>query len=67
MPSFDQALAVLQRMQRRFGNSVAAFELMWDNFVQASVQWQHLQAPFAERHPLPGADRCGWQRRSQPA
>ena len=50
MPSFDQALAVLQRMQRRFGNSVAAFELMWDNFVQASVQWQHLQAPFAQRH-----------------
>lgn len=52
MPSFDQGLAVLQRMQRRFGNSVAAFELMWDNFVQASVQWQHLQAPFAERHPF---------------
>lgn len=50
MPSFDKALAVLQRMQQRFGNSVAAFELMWDNFVQASVQWQHLQAPFAQRH-----------------
>ncbi len=52
LPGFDQALAVLQRMQARFGNSVAAFELMWDNFVQASVQWQQLQAPFAERHPL---------------
>lgn len=52
LPGFDQALAVLQRMQGRFGNSVAAFELMWDNFVQASVQWQQLQAPFAERHPL---------------
>ena len=33
MPSFDQALAVLQHMQQRFGNSVAAFELMWDSFV----------------------------------
>jgi len=52
LPGFDQALAVLQRMQARFGNSVAAFELMWDNFVQASVQWQQLQAPLAERHPL---------------
>ena len=52
MPDFDNALAVLQRMQRRFGNSVAAFELMWDNFVQASIQWQKLQAPLAERHPL---------------
>ncbi|MDH0381961.1 FAD-binding oxidoreductase [Comamonas aquatica] len=52
LPGFDQALVVLQRMQGRFGNSVAAFELMWDNFVQASVQWQQLQAPLAERHPL---------------
>lgn len=52
MPSFDQSLAVLQRMQQRFGNNVAAFELMWDSFVQASVQWQHLQAPMAERHPF---------------
>ena len=52
MPSFDASLAVLQRMQRRFGNSVAAFELMWDNFVQASVRWQQLQAPMAVRHPF---------------
>lgn len=52
MPDFDNALAVLQRMQSRFGNSVAAFELMWDNFVQASIQWQKLQAPFDQRHPL---------------
>ncbi|MFX9589428.1 FAD-linked oxidase C-terminal domain-containing protein, partial [Acinetobacter baumannii] len=39
VPHFDAALAVLQRMQGRFGNSVAAFELMWDSFVQASIQW----------------------------
>ena len=52
VPHFDAALAVLQRMQGRFGNSVAAFELMWDSFVQASIQWQKLQAPLAERHPL---------------
>ena len=52
MPSFDQALAVLQHMQQRFGNSVAAFELMWDNFVQTSMRWQKLQAPFADSHPL---------------
>lgn len=35
MPDFDAALAVLKRMQSRFGNSVAAYELMWDSFVQA--------------------------------
>src|SRR5690606_23308568 len=52
MPSFDASLAVLQHMQARFGNSVSAFELMWDNFVQASTRWQGLQAPFAQAHPL---------------
>lgn len=52
MPDFDAALAVLQRMQRHFGNSVAAFELMWDSFVQASIRWQKLQPPFAQGHPL---------------
>lgn len=52
MPSFDQSLAVLQRMQQHFGNSVAAFELMWDSFVHTSIQWQKLQAPFVESHPF---------------
>lgn len=50
MPGFDESLAVLQRMQQHFGNSVAAFELMWDSFVQTSIRWQRLQAPFAESH-----------------
>jgi FAD/FMN-containing dehydrogenase len=52
MPDFDSALAVLKRMQSRFGNNVAAYELMWDSFVQASVAWLKLSAPFAERHSL---------------
>ena len=52
MPGFDEALAVLARMQSRFGNSVAAFELMWNDFVQTSMQWQKLQPAFAEQHPL---------------
>lgn len=52
MPDFDAALAVLKRMQSRFGNSVAAYELMWDSFVQASLSWLKLSAPFAESHPL---------------
>lgn len=52
VPDFDAALAVLSRMQSRFGNGVAAFELMWDSFVQASIAWQKLQPPFAETHAL---------------
>ena len=52
LPDFESALAVLQRMKGQFGNSVAAFELMWDNFVQASMRWLKLQAPFDQAHPL---------------
>ncbi|WP_313335297.1 FAD-binding oxidoreductase [Comamonas sp.] len=52
LPGFDEALAVLARMQARFGNSVAAFELMWSDFVQTSIQWQKLQPAFAQQHPL---------------
>ncbi|WP_027014323.1 FAD-binding oxidoreductase [Comamonas composti] len=52
MPGFDAALAVLARMQQRFGNGVAAFELMWDSFVRASVDWQKLAPPFAQAHAL---------------
>ena len=52
MPDFDSALAVLKRMQSRFGNSVAAYELMWDSFVQASLAWLKLSAPFEQRYPL---------------
>jgi FAD/FMN-containing dehydrogenase len=57
----------LQRMQGRFGNSVAAFELMWDSFVQASIQWQKLQALAGRAPPAAGADRRGRQGRRQPA
>lgn len=35
-PDFDTTPAVLGRMQSHFGNSVAAYELMWDSFVQTS-------------------------------
>ena len=52
LPGFDEALAVLARMQARFGNSVAAFELMWSDFVQTSIQWQKLQPAFDQQHPL---------------
>jgi FAD/FMN-containing dehydrogenase len=52
VPDFDAALSVLARMQSRFGNGVAAFELMWDSFIQASIRWQKLQPPFGQAHAL---------------
>lgn len=52
VPGFDAALALLGRLQARFPASVAAFELMWRDFVQASLDWQQLREPFDTAHPL---------------
>jgi len=52
LADFDAALAALTLLHARFGNRVAAFELMWDSFVQASLAWQKLTAPFGEPHPM---------------
>jgi len=52
LADFDAALAALNLLHGRFGNRVAAFELMWDSFVQASLAWQKLIAPFAQSHAM---------------
>jgi len=52
LADFDAAIAMLTALHNRFGNRVAAFELMWDNFVQTSLRWQKLTAPFNETHPM---------------
>ena len=52
LDSFDAALALLGRLQARFAGSVAAFELMWRDFVAASLQWQSLPEPFGAVYPL---------------
>lgn len=50
--SFEHALALLGRLQARFPGAVAAFELMWRDFVAASLQWQSLREPFDAPHPF---------------
>ncbi len=52
LAGFDAALALLARLQSRFPGAVSAFELMWRDFVAASLQWQHLREPFDAVHPL---------------
>ncbi|MFT4266814.1 MAG: FAD-binding oxidoreductase [Xenophilus sp.] len=52
LPGFDAALAVLARLQSRFAGGVAAFELMWRDFVAASLAWQRLREPFGAPHPM---------------
>ena len=49
---FDAALAVLGRLQARCGAGLAAFELMWRDFVEASMAWQQLREPFDQPHAL---------------
>ncbi|CAN5675536.1 FAD-binding oxidoreductase [soil metagenome] len=50
--SFDNGLALLSRLQARFPGAVAAFELMWRDFVEAALKWQHLREPFDAVHPF---------------
>ncbi|MFT3717510.1 MAG: FAD-binding oxidoreductase [Pseudorhodoferax sp.] len=52
VPDYDAALALLSRLQRRAGAGLAAFELMWRDFVAASLAWQQLREPLAAPHPL---------------
>lgn len=49
---FDAALALLGRLQARCGAGLAAFELMWRDFIEASMAWQQLREPFDQPHAL---------------
>ena len=52
LPDYDAALALLARLQTRCGAGLAAFELMWRDFVVAALAWQKLREPFDAPHPL---------------
>ena len=52
LADFDTALALLGRLRTRFPGAVAAFELMWRDFVETSLKWQKLREPFEAAHPL---------------
>jgi len=52
LTTFDAALALLSRLQASFPGMVAAYELMWRDFVAASLSWQQLREPFDAEHPF---------------
>lgn len=52
LPGFDAALALLGRLQARFTGALSAFELMWRDFVEASLRWQQLRDPFDTAYPF---------------
>lgn len=49
---YDVALSLLERISAEFPGAVSAFELMWRDFIEASIKWQGLREPFAEPCPM---------------
>ena len=52
VPDVNSALELLGRLQARCPGGVAAFELMWDDFVRHALAWTGQPRPFAQDHPL---------------
>ena len=52
LSDFDTALALLGRLQARFPGALAAFELMWRDFIETSLRWQKLREPFEAAYPF---------------
>lgn len=52
LPGFDAALELLARLAARFPGALSAYELMWRDFIAASLAWQQLREPFDQPHPF---------------
>jgi len=61
LPDFDAALSLLGHLQVHFAGTLAAFELMWRDFVAASLAWQQLREPFNDVHPFIALIEVGGQ------
>jgi FAD/FMN-containing dehydrogenase len=49
---YAQAVNLLRRLSRRFGNDIGAFEIMWPDFFDFGVKLTGARSPFADTHPL---------------
>jgi FAD/FMN-containing dehydrogenase len=52
VPDVDSALELLGRLQARCPGGVAAFELMWKDFLDHALDWTGQPRPFDQDHPL---------------
>ena len=52
VPDVGCALELLGRLQARCAGGVAAFELMWKDFLDHALAWTGQPRPFAQDHPL---------------
>jgi len=60
VPDVGSALALLGRLQARCPGGVAAFELMWKDFLDHALDWTGQARPFEHDHPLAVlTDLCG--------
>jgi FAD/FMN-containing dehydrogenase len=49
---YRQVLILMQRLQSHFLGGLAAFELMWADFLQLALDWSGQACPLAELPPL---------------
>ena len=52
VPDCASALALLGRLQARSPGAVAAFELMWQDFMEYALAWTGAARPFEQDYPL---------------
>ncbi|WP_026259019.1 FAD-binding oxidoreductase [Uliginosibacterium gangwonense] len=52
LKDYNASLAVLQHLRAKFPQGIAAFELMWEDYVSAVQQATGLPLPFATQAPL---------------
>lgn len=52
LPDYASAVKLLRRLQASFVGSLAAFELMWSDFMAISLSWQSAPAPFGKEYPF---------------
>jgi FAD/FMN-containing dehydrogenase len=52
LPDYASAITLLRQLQARFPGALAAFELMWDDFFQTSLRWNHMASPLPKAYPF---------------
>jgi FAD/FMN-containing dehydrogenase len=52
LPDFACVIRLLRRLQSAFPGALSAFELMWEDFFTASLQWSQTQSPFGRTYPF---------------
>ena len=52
LTNYGSAVQLLRLLQSRFPGCLAAFELMWDDFVTTSLRWSGQTSPLSQSYPL---------------